>query len=153
MTNTRLPIWCNSNVCSFSHCLEDFCKLQKKYQTDLENEGQDQVVVERDLRRSTGNARIHIGDLFQNFSYMGICVYAKINTHIHMPHTHPHARAHARTHTHSQTHTHTHTHSHTHTHIHTHTHKHRHACTHAHTHTYSETQGDDYSQNLQSRFA
>ena len=42
----------------------------------LENECQGQKVEERDLRHSTGSVRIHIGDFFQNFSYLGAYIYA-----------------------------------------------------------------------------
>ena len=46
---------------------EIFAKQEKYQNFELENEGQCQEVEERDLRRSTGIVRIHIGEVFSKF--------------------------------------------------------------------------------------
>ena len=63
---------------------------------DLENEGEVQGVEERDLRHSTRNVGIHIGEIFQNLSYLAIYVYARgrtHNTHTHTVHIHTERQA------------------------------------------------------------
>ena len=71
-----------------------YSQNKEKYQKfDLENENQGQAAEERDLRHSSGNARIHVGDFFQNFSYMKTYVYTKGNTHTHTyTHTNKHTQ-------------------------------------------------------------
>ena len=44
---------------------EIFTKIIKYQSFDLENEGQGQEVEERNLRHSTGNIRLHIGEFFR----------------------------------------------------------------------------------------
>ena len=56
-----------------------FAKQEKCRNFDLENDGQG--IEEQELCHLTANVRIHIGELFQNFSYLVTYVYAKGNTH------------------------------------------------------------------------
>ena len=60
----------NSNVCSISHRLPNIRKSRKLQDIDLENDGQGQWLKQQDMRHSTKNIRIHIGDIFQNFENM-----------------------------------------------------------------------------------
>ena len=48
---------------------------------DIENEGQAQGVEKWDLRHSTINVRIHIGDFYQNLCYLATYVYLKRYTY------------------------------------------------------------------------
>ena len=93
-----------SNVCSISHHLSAVVPFDGKYPTfylialvtfalsltiyeifsnqeecqnfDLEDEGLGHGVEKWDLCHLTKIVRIHVGDFFQNFSYMVTCVYA-----------------------------------------------------------------------------
>ena len=59
---------------------------------DLENEGQGQSVEERNLRHSTANVQIHIGDFFR-ILFIWQHVYAKGYIHKHtLTHTHTHTQ-------------------------------------------------------------
>ena len=96
---------------------EIFANQEKCENFELETEGQGQEVEERGLRYLIGHVRIHIGEFFQNFSYLETiqlsgsysrklithaCTYARERAHMH---TNTHTRAHARAHTHTHTHT------------------------------------------------
>ena len=66
----------------------EIATTQEKCQNiDLENKYRGQEVEDGDLRQSAGNIQFHIGDFFQNFSYIGTFFYAKINT-LTLTHTH-----------------------------------------------------------------
>ena len=81
--------------------------------------GQGQGVEEWNLRHSTKNVIIHIGDFFQNVSYLGT---GYLRTYVYT--TSKHTHTHTDTHTHTRKHKHAHTHTHTPTHTNTHTHAH-----------------------------
>ena len=55
---------------SYLMACELFAKQDTFENVDLETEGQGQGVQERDLSHSPGNVQLHIGDFFQNFSYL-----------------------------------------------------------------------------------